>query len=563
MNRKKLDALLAAGLITLEQHQAALSTINAAGIITELPPLQLTAPGVVHLAEPAPDAVEGNDWDGVLTGTITQYGVYIPSHGMILEARSLQPRQPLSAVKMMRDHNHSEPVGYMLDVDDAVLEASFQIAPTERDRVLQEVNDKLRDGLSVGFTALEYDIDDDWVFHVIAADLYEVSLCAVPAVVGAGVTSVAAALATLRKEHRTMNRAELAAALAAGTITQDAYDSAIATLDVLAARPTPALPPEVTDGPELQVQQPIPPARTAPRALSLAQVNERLVQAANTGSFGQFQLAIADVLASDDAGAAFLREDWQGEAWRETEIARPWIDAFGAPAELTAINGKGWEWDEEPEVDEYAGDKGEVPSNEISTAEKAYVGFRIASGHDVDRVFTDFANAEFWPSFWAARLRDYKRKSNAGIRTRVLAKATAKTGTVTAGGVKAVLKQTIKDVRPFGKANRIFLGVDLMAELEDLPTDTLPLWLKSAEIGVDIAEGSADTKTLRILEDATLAAKQIVAFDNRAGLVRERAPFQVEAIQVAHGGVDTGLYSYLRFDDYDPRAIVKRTYVPA
>ena len=102
-----------------------------------------------------------------------------------------------------------------------------------------------------------------------------------------------------------------------------------------------------------------------------------------------------------------------------------------------------------------------------------------------------------------------------------------------------------------------------MAELEDLPTDTLPLWLKSAEIGVDIAEGSADTKTLRILEDATLAAKQIVSFDNRAGLVRERAPFQVEAIQVAHGGVDTGQYSYLRFDDYDPRAIVKRTYVPA
>ncbi|MDH6181817.1 HK97 family phage prohead protease [Microbacteriaceae bacterium SG_E_30_P1] len=563
MNRSKLDALLAAGIITLEQHQAAIASI-VDGIVTELPQLQLTAPGTVRLEEaPAEPDAEPESWDGVLTGTITQYGVLIPSHGMILEPGCLQPRQPLTAVKMMRDHNHSEPVGYMLDVDASVTEASFQIAPTERDRVLQEVNDKLRDGLSVGFTALEYDIDDDWIFHVIAADLYEVSLCAVPAVVGAGVTSVAAALATLRKENRTMNRAQLAAALAAGTITQEAYDSAIATLDALAVTPPVNVPAELAAGPELQVEQPAPPVQVQGRALSLAQVNERLTQAANSGNFGTFQLAIADVLASDDVGAAFLRDDWQGEAWRENEVARPWIDAFGAPAELTSLNGEGWEWGDEPEVDEYAGDKTEVPSNEISTLAKAYQGFRIASGHDVDRVFTDFANAEFWPAFWSARLRDYKRKSNAGIRTRVLAKATAKTGTVTTGGVKAVLKQAIKDVRPFGKANRVFLGVDLMAELEDLPTDTLPLWLKSAEIGVDIAEGSADTKTLRILEDATLAAKQIVAFDNRAGKVREKAPFQVEAIQVAHGGIDTGLYSYLRFDDYDPRAIIKRTYVPA
>lgn len=555
MNRQILDALLAAGAITAEHYAAAVASIGLDGHAAVHPPLdfQLAAEEVQH------DAASRT-----VTGVVSVYEHYIPSHGLILHKGSLNPRMPLNRVKLLRDHDHSDPVGYMTEFDADTLVATFYIPEGENgDRALEEAANGLRDGMSVGWTTLEYEIDEDWTLHVYDSDFYETSLCALPAIPDAGVINVAAALATLRKENHTMNRAQLAAALAAGTITQAAYDSAIATLDVLAARPEPVVPPEVAAGPELQVEQPIPPARTEPRALSLAQVNERLTQAANTGSFGQFQLAIADVLASDDAGAAFLREDWQGEAWRETEIARPWIDAFGAPAELTAINGKGWEWDEEPEVDEYAGDKAEVPSNEISTAEKAYTGFRIASGHDVDRVFTDFANAEFWPSFWAARLRDYKRKSNVGIRTRVLAKATAKTGTVTAGGVKAVLKQAIKDVRPYGKANRIFLGVDLMAELEDLPTDTLPLWLKSAEIGVDIAEGSADTKTLRILEDSALAAKQIVAFDNRAGLVRERAPFQVEAINVGNGGVDTGLYSYLRFDDYDTRALVKRTYVPA
>lgn len=574
MNRRKLEALLKAGLITPIQFAAATRELDAAGNVTTPPTLDMHVVASPVRLEVSTDD-DGNTVGGVLTAdTVTRYDELIESHGMIIHAGALVPREPIIRNKILRDHNHAEPVGYMLDVDDARQAASWQIASSEIERVQQEYDEHLRDGLSVGFTIHEYEIDDDWILHVYRADWYETSLCAIPAVQEAGVSSVAAALATARKEDRTMNRAQLAAALAAGQITQDQHDAAIAALDAVEASTAPGrqqgAPAEVVAGPEQLGQQPASHAQINER-LTLRQVNERLATAANTGDMRNFQLALADILPADDAGAAFLREDWQGEAWRNDDETRPWIDAFGAPAELTALNGKGWEWGEpdvngdggEPQVDEYAGNKTDVPTNEIGTEPKTYNGFRIAAGWDVERAFVDFASEEFWGSFWPATMRSYKRKSNAGIRTRVLAKASAPAGTVTTGGVKAVVKQLIRDVRPFGKVNRIFLGDTLFEELEDLDTENLPLWLKSAIVGLDIAEGSANIGELRILNDPDLPDLEAVAFDSRAGKVREKAPFRLEAVNIPKGGVDVGIYSYLRFDDYDTRAIVKRTYVPA
>lgn len=563
MNIKKLKALLAAGVITQAQFLAA-SADNSRPTID----LHMFAPGTVRLEVEAGE--DGAPTGGLLTAdVVTRYDELIESHGMILHAGCLEPRTPLVKSKLLRDHNHSEPVGYMTSVTDDRLGATWQVASTEVERVSQEVSEHLRDGLSVGFSITEYDIDDEWVLHVYRADWYETSLCAIPAVHEAGVTSVAAALATARKENHTMNRAQLAAALAAGKITQEQHDAALSVLEATEGTETdptfgaPAATPAVAvlAGPET-VATPAPPAQVRERA-SLAQVQRRLITAANTGDVSAFTLALADIIPADDAAPAFLREDWQGEVWRNDENLRPWIDAFGAPKELTSLKGRGWHWDVEPEVDEYAGNKTEVPTNEVSTAPDTFTAFRIAAGWDVDRAFEDFADAEFWASFWPAVMRDYKRKSNAGVRTRVVAAASAPAGTVTAGGVKAVLKQVVRDVRPFGRVNRMFLGDDLFEELEDLDTQNLPLWLKSATIGLDIAEGSADIGSLRILNDTTLPATQVVAFDNRAAIVREKSPFRVQALNVAQGGIDVGIYSYLRVDPQDVRAIVKRTYVAA
>ena len=105
---------------------------------------------------------------------------------------------PLSRVKLLRDHNQTDPVGYLLSLAPDGVTATFKVAEGENgDRALREASPetKLRDGLSVGVQVLpdngsfEYDAKTK-TYHVYAAELVEVSLCAIPAFQDASVTSV-------------------------------------------------------------------------------------------------------------------------------------------------------------------------------------------------------------------------------------------------------------------------------------------------------------------------------------------------------------------------------------
>lgn len=581
----QLKALHAAGHIAGPRY-AALCAQAQAGTLTALPELTLqVATRGFTLAEDE----EAGDGSAILTvHTLTRYDELIASHGLIIHAGALVPRAPLSAVKMLRDHYHEQPVGYCTSLDDDVQEATFRIAASEAARVKQEFDDKLRDGISVGFTTHEYEIDEDWNLHVLVADFYEASLCAIPAVQEAGVSSVAASAAATNTTHQgkdtSMNPAQLAAALRAGDITQEEHDEQLAAH--LAASRTPAAPEpgaapsapaaasapvplNVAAGPE-PVGQARPTLDVRDRGFDLRAATNHIVQAAQSGTPAAVMLAISDVIPADDAGEAFLQTEWLGQFFRADEARRPWIDAIGAPEPLNALKGKGWNWvdGESPEVGEYTGNKTEVPSNDVSTESKVFTAFRIAAGWDVDRAFIDFADPEFTAAFLEAVAKSYRQKSNAGIRTRVLALAQAPgatlggTATVSTGGVLPLLKQVRRDVAAIdgGRANRFFLGTTVWDQLEDLDYETLPLWLRTAIIGMDFSEETATIGSTRLEHDPTLAASQVAAFDNRALKVKERSPFQVYADNIPKGGVDIGVFSYLRLDDHDDRLVVKRTY---
>lgn len=568
MNRAQLDALLRAGLITAEQHTTALATITPAGVVAELP--QLTV-------ELAADDVEFSESSRTVTGIVTVYEQYIPSHHMVLHTGCMQPRQPLSRVKLLRDHNHADPIGYMTELDPETMIATFYIPEGENgDKALAEAQNGLRDGMSVGWTTLEYDIDDDWMIHIRAADFYETSLCALPAIADAGVINVAAALATSRKEHRIMNRAQLAAALADGKITQEQHDTALAAFEATEqlAGPKPAehVAPEIAAGPELQALAPSGVTVHEP-ALSLEGVVRQMSGAAATGRLSDFQLALSNILPADDAGEAGTRPAWLGEVFTASDETRTWVNAIGQPEMMTKFKGEGWRWGDEPDVDEYDGDDAtEVPSNDVNTEPVTFTGWGIAAGWGMPRQLIDFADEEFTRSFWQAVGRNYQRKTNVGTRTRVLAAAFAPGATlesaggsasVATGDAVALIKQLIRDVRAIegGRANRVFLGATQFGLLEDLPTDDLPLWLKSAEITLDITEGVAAAASGRLLitHDPALAANQGTAFDSRAMTLKEKAPLQLSAISVSHGKVDVGVFGYMRLDTHDPRLVIKRT----
>ena len=566
MNRTQLDAMLTAGLITAAQHSTALTLRTTRGTIPA-PTLELHI-AALAVTDPAADS-------RIITGTIAVYGELIRSHGMILHTGSLIPREPLSRVKMLRDHNMADPVGFMATLDPATLAATFQIPEgAGGDLALEQAANGLRDGLSVGFTTTEYEFDADWILHVHAAELYEVSLCAVPAIADAGVTNVAAALAANRKEHPTMNRAQLAAALSAGTITQDQHDAALAAFTAteaaaLASAPRTPAAAEVAAGPEMLTATPAasPGLAITDRQLSLREVTRRVSAAANTGDVHAVALALSDVIPANDAGEGYAnRPEWLGELFTANQDRRPYIDAIGAPQPLNSLRAQGFRWGTTPKVEEYAGDKTAIASGPVTTVGDDFVSFRIAAGWDIDRAYIDFGSEQFLTDFWTRTLSDYQIKSETGIRTRVKALKANAAGSVTAGGVKAILKQVIHDGRAVTGAgvivNRIFLSDSLFDELEDIPTRELPLWLQSAVIGMDIAAGTANVGQLMIDLDSTLAAGEVVGFDNRGLIVRERQIPQIRAIDIANGGIDLGFTSYLRLDDVDPRLVFRRKYTP-
>lgn len=581
MNRKQLERMHELGLVSDVQYTAGVAQLNAGREFS--PRLSVNVPGVATLSVDASSRT--------ISGVASIYDELIPSHGFVLDAGSLTSRTPLNKNKMLVDHDKGQPVGYLSALNEDSLEVTYTIPEGPAgDAALDSAAKGLRDGLSAGFTITEYYFDAEYVMHVTGADWYETSLVACPALADAGVTDVAAAVATeptQPKGNHTVNRAQLAAALAAGTISQEQHDAALAAIDATEATlatapnaPAPGAAPvdaALAAGPQ---HEPAPAANLeiSTRPVNLATVAQRIadgVRSRELTTVDAIALAIGEFVPSQDAGEAWTRPEWLGELRTMTNTRRPYIEAIGNPLPLASLKAEGYRWTEEPDVDEHTLDTIEtVDGNNPKTAGDAFKAFMVASAHRVHRSVVDFGDPQFTVDFLAARMRRYNLKSDIGIRTRLLAAATDPTAgaggvpTVAAGGVVAVLKQLVRDVRPYGgKLNRVFLDTLLYEELEDLdvgPTSTLPLWLRQAVLSLDIAAGTADVGPgLHIELDPGLDAGEAVGFDNAFVDVRESPTLQPTAVAISVAAIDFGLFGYLRLDDHDPRAIVKRTYVGA
>ena len=528
-----------------------------------------------------------------ITGTITVYDTPSTSQGIVIHDGALTAREPLTRVKLLRDHDQRDPVGYAtaVDLSAGARSATFHVPEGENgDKALQEAADHLRDGLSVGFAVKQYAFDDDFNLHVYEGELYEVSLCAIPDFADAQVDSVAAA-ARSQERGALMNRAQLAAALAAGTITQETHDAQLALIDQQeqqtaaqlaaapngshqppaippSAQPVPRVPAELSAGPVV-IPPSAPAAQVRDRAIGLQQVVRSVSAAFASGDPTQIQLAIADVIPSyanpangADPAQAWDREDWLGQVWRASDTERRWINAIGAPEDLKARRFSGWAWDVRPTPGLYDGEKGQIPTNAPKTKLIGpFMSQRWAGGWDIDRAFVDFSDEEYLTEFWNAAVDQYMLDSDSWVATRVQALAFQRTAFTLGTSITAMLKGAIADGRAVrgGKINRIFLGSTLYSEFQDIPADTLPLWLSKAEVGIAPADGGGNVGQLIIQEDTSLANTAMCYFDNRAIKVKEKRIPQLKAYDVAHAGVDLGFYSYGGVLVSDERLVLKRS----
>lgn len=571
MNPAQLLALRIAGLITEATWRSAHAALSAGQAVAAPPIVRQQSLEVREL-----DIDEGGRTIKLLASI---YDEYIPSHYMILEQGSLTPR-PGRQNKLLIDHDHSQPVGYMLEVDDATLEATYYVPEgDEGDRALAQAANGLRDGASVGFTILEYSFDEEGVLHVLDAEWYETSLCALPAIAGAGVIDVAAAVAstlTHNQEDTLVNREQLAAALAAGTITQAQHDAALAALDATAAAALaansaaaqtppaqPVVPAELAAGPDHQTPARVVEVREP--AITLAQAVSRVASAARSGRAADIALALTDIIPADDSAEAFImRPDWIGELFQARAVGRPWIDSFGVPAPLTSMKREGYKITGRPKPSKYAGNKQPVEGLGKMTFDKAeFDNFRWAGGADFDRAFVDFGDEAFLTAYWNACVEEYLLDSDTDIGDKVMDAALANNATapdVLTGLVRLAARgRRIKGA----SINRFVLSEDLFDEYSLLKQTEVPFWLANATTApLDLTTGDADLAQLRVRTDPDLPDGTIVGYDTRAAKVLEKSPIQVRAVDIAKGGIDLGFYSYGAFDLYDPRLFLSTTVEP-
>jgi len=504
-----------------------------------------------------------------ITGIATTYGTQASASTgpVIIEAGSLRWADDLSRLKLLVDHDQRQPVGYATALvdSDTELEVTFHVPDGESgDRALVEAANGLRDGLSVGVWTDEdgWTLDADGYVHVTSGMLREVSLCALPAIDDARVSDVAATA------HHGRNTMEPCATC--GTVhPAGAACAAPAPVQQAApAAPAPANPPAPAPQPApVQQAAPItPPGGPAPRRVTIAQaarITSDVVRAG--GSAADVRAALADVtpasLPSDpDQQDAFLRDTWIGQLWTASRVDRPWFDFPGASRDITGLKVYGRRWDVKPQVGPYTGNKAEIPTNtpKIGIADSAPE--RTAGGWDIDRIYVDLGDPELIEELWAAAVEDYQLKTEVKTVTKLYAEATA---VATAPSFTSALTVLGRVASQLGaRIGQVGLGADIWDDFASLTKDQVPWWLGSGDT-MNIGETTGTVGGVKFFVDPNLAPTAYLAADRRAYTAFEKKPpVRVNAVDLAHGGVDLGLFGYHQVMVNDARAILKGTVVP-
>lgn len=370
---------------------------------------------------------------------------------------------------------------------------------------------------------------------------------------------------------------------------------------------------------------PAPRARIRERGTPLQQLVRQITRGLQDARQGGSALpaisaAFSDVTSTDHTGNV-EEVAWSGELWSGLEYEPTFSDLLTADT-LNNFEGKGWRFEITPQMQDYAGDKSEVPSGGVTTVASTYEASRMAVGVDIDRKFYDFPNEAFVRGLlervresWEIQL-DGKARAyilNGAVEagrpvevalTETDATVTATAGTFTAGDVgKVVVGPGIPAgavVATFTDATHIEL--DQAATATGATTVTLEYAASTSLLkgAARVAQSLGNTRVGRAhwiaVNDEDLfglldiAEKDLPAFLDLYGIdprnfrgspyvpagevyggVRPAAklrtlpgsPIRVSAQHLANGGIDEAFFGYWATETHHPRGIAKTTWAAA
>lgn len=493
----------------------------------------------LELALPA--AVDLDDTARTITGLIVPFNVDANRTSMGKPVRfatnCLLLPADLSRVKLLLDHDHGKPVGYALtiDQDEAGARATFRVSSgAAGDAALADAREKLRDGLSVGVDIRTgYMSADGTAYIVEQAVINEVSLCSIPAFADARVTKITATHTTTppEEENPTMTETTTPPAATPPAVTETTPPSATFTQ-------APAFNTSHTKAP-----------------LTLEAAYDAIAAAIQTStSASQIQAALSDIIPAADAGKGLLPDQLIGEVWKARAVETPYVDFAFSKKPLNGINLVGYAWATRATVAAYTGNKTAIPSGTVSTVPVTATAKRLAGGWDVDRVFLDLGDGSMIREIIEQAIDDYKDKCNAAARTALLAAATPLTSTgMTVDEVLVALGSAATAIG--AKLDYLAIAPDLWSAFASLTRDQVPWWLNTTE-GIGIGQNSGNIGRINLWVDPDLSSGQWVAGDKRAATWwSKEPPVRVQAVDLAKGGVDAGVFGYYAEKVNEPLAV--------
>jgi hypothetical protein len=333
----------------------------------------------------------------------------------------------------------------------------------------------------------------------------------------------------------------------------------VATLGASGGLPTQGMPQHAQHAQPAPGTQPSASPRSAVRTLAGLRA---AMHRGDESAVQNLRAALADIVSAGGAGNTGGNADSTGlelfqgppgtigqELWSGASYTRRFVPLF-TPKVLTSWKFGGWRWVTKPKLAAYSGNKDEVPTSGVKVEYVTDEAERVAGAWDIDRKFRDFGDADFWAGFYAGQTESYLELSDqaaaaalGGYALDMGTDANRPTGyagvTVAAGILPAVaLGQAMLEDTPNVRRPADFIGMNTgdWLSLTNVTNLDLPAFL--ALLGV------RPEQFLRSNQFAagkvTLGVTPAISFYELGG----GSPIRVEALDVAHAGIDSGAYGY-------------------
>lgn len=277
------------------------------------------------------------------------------------------------------------------------------------------------------------------------------------------------------------------------------------------------------------------------KATFLATVSAAVKDPGMLASLSDVKISGAGAVGTGITVPEFVNEIWSGKRFERKVI--PLISS----GTLTALTTQGWRWTTAPEVDVWAGNKADIPSNAPKTEPVTWGLQRFAGGWDIAREFIDFGVTDVLDSFLRLAADSYAKKSDNYVLAQLLTGATVGTVGTTPDGVgegmakivRGALRVIANDATPSFALVAPDLYEDILFTKKD---DTLAFLAMS----LGLEEGSLES--FKIVPHTGIDAGEVLVGDRQAAGAYELggSPIRVNALDIARGGVDEALFGYIQ-----------------